>query len=433
MSEDYHNNSIEKAREAEVERILQEKRANELVAAKKAKTKMTLRLLAIASGVIAILAILSYFFIIVPANNHKRIDSQYQRAVEYYNAGDLPNALAQFQQVISYQDSLEYVNRIEPRICQRIAANQSISSSSISVFGVTNTGKVLIAGSDKSYPSVSSWENVVAVGASSDSVIALTSNGTVLADGRNRYGECNVYGWSDITQIAVSPYHTVGLSSDGRVYATGRNEHGECDVSSWSDVVYIAAGENNTVGIKSDGSLLLAGQGGSFGTYDSGYSLIGPSRFQISKWDNMIRVYVSEYWIVGIQRDGTVLVSGGISEVKLNKKATSMSWAAAEKLPRFDKGYSRFCIKDTYDIYGITPDGFVDNSRASMSDRDPYKSGNHMTCSITKKYRLDNGYQNVLALVAVGYGEAALKTDGTVVLSSTYVDDYPEVLTWKLW
>lgn len=59
--------------------------------------------------------------------------------------------------------------------------------------------------------------------------------------------------------IAAGRGHTVALKSDGTVMAVGNNKHGQCDVSSWSDIVAIAAGSNHTIGLKSDGTVVAMG------------------------------------------------------------------------------------------------------------------------------------------------------------------------------
>ena len=42
--------------------------------------------------------------------------------------------------------------------------------------------------------------------------------------------------------IAAGPRHTVGLKSNGTVMAVGDHKYGQCDVSGWLDIVAIAAG-----------------------------------------------------------------------------------------------------------------------------------------------------------------------------------------------
>lgn len=46
--------------------------------------------------------------------------------------------------------------------------------------------------------------------------------------------------------------HTVGLTSDGTVMAVGNNRYGQCNVSGWRDIVATAAGCAHTRGLKSD-------------------------------------------------------------------------------------------------------------------------------------------------------------------------------------
>lgn len=66
--------------------------------------------------------------------------------------------------------------------------------------------------------------------------VGLKSDGTVVAVGDNKYGQCNVSNWCDIVAIAVGSSHTIGLKSDGTVVAVGDNEYGQCDVGGWCNI-----------------------------------------------------------------------------------------------------------------------------------------------------------------------------------------------------
>jgi len=55
-------------------------------------------------------------------------------------------------------------------------------------------------------------------------------------------------------QVAAGGNHTVGLKSDGTLVAVGRNDFGQLDVGSWTDIVQVVAGAVYTLGLKSDGS-----------------------------------------------------------------------------------------------------------------------------------------------------------------------------------
>ena len=91
----------------------------------------------------------------------------------------------------------------------------------------------------------------------------MKADGTVVATGRNTYGQCDVSGWKDIIAISAGYYHTVGLKKDGTVVATGCNTFGiisgQCDVSGWKDIIAISAGDHHTVGLKADGTVVATG------------------------------------------------------------------------------------------------------------------------------------------------------------------------------
>lgn len=70
--------------------------------------------------------------------------------------------------------------------------------------------------------------------------VSLKSDGTVMAEGDNKYGQCDVGSWCDIVAVAAGNVHratntgnahTIGLKADGTVVAVGWNRHGQCDVN----------------------------------------------------------------------------------------------------------------------------------------------------------------------------------------------------------
>ncbi len=48
--------------------------------------------------------------------------------------------------------------------------------------------------------------------------------------------------WWPKNIIAAGYRHTIGLKSDGTVVAVGDNKYGQCDVSGWHDIVAVAGG-----------------------------------------------------------------------------------------------------------------------------------------------------------------------------------------------
>ena len=132
---------------------------------------------------------------------------------------------------------------------------------------------------------------------SSGQTVALRADGTVVAAGNNKYGQCDVSGWTDIVAISSGECHTVGLKSDGTVVATGRNSSGECDISDWTDIVAISVGYSYTVGLKSDGTVVAAGSNTN-------------GQCNVSEWTNIVAIYADIYRTFGLKPDGAVLDVG---------------------------------------------------------------------------------------------------------------------------
>ena len=76
----------------------------------------------------------------------------------------------------------------------------------------------------------------MAVSAGYDRTVGLKRDGTVVAVGNNKDGQCNVSDWRDIVAVAAGFSHTVGLKRDGTVVAVGWNDAGQCNVSGWTDI-----------------------------------------------------------------------------------------------------------------------------------------------------------------------------------------------------
>lgn len=118
----------------------------------------------------------------------------------------------------------------------------------------------------------SDWTDIVAIAAGGGSrnagpiyetghTVALKRNGTVVAVGDNRKGQCEVYGeeWQNIIAIAAGDYHTVGLRKDGTVVSTLKNVDSYAEISEWKNVKAIAAGYGFTLALKEDGTVVGAG------------------------------------------------------------------------------------------------------------------------------------------------------------------------------
>ena len=126
--------------------------------------------------------------------------------------------------------------------------------------------------------------------------VVLKRDGTVIANGYNKNGECNVSEWTDIVAVSASgASHTVGLKRDGTVVAVGDNEYGQCNVSEWTDIIAISAGGWHTMGLKRDGTVVAVG--------DNEYS-----QCNVSNWTDIIAISAGGKHTVGLRKDGTVIV-----------------------------------------------------------------------------------------------------------------------------
>ncbi|MCR5577115.1 MAG: protein kinase [Oscillospiraceae bacterium] len=138
----------------------------------------------------------------------------------------------------------------------------SITAGEWITIGVKADGTLVTAGDIGQHSNIYTWTDIVSVAAGETighQIIGLKSDGTVVASGENRHGECNVSDWTDIVAVAVGMGYTVGLKSDGTVVVAGRGSYGAHKVTDWTDIVSIAADTSNTVGLKSDGTVVAVG------------------------------------------------------------------------------------------------------------------------------------------------------------------------------
>jgi hypothetical protein len=127
--------------------------------------------------------------------------------------------------------------------------------------------------------------------------VGVKSDGTVVAVGDNRYGQCDVENWTEIIQVAAGNTHTVGLKSGGMVVAEGSCKLGRCGVGGWTDIARVAAGEWITVGVKSDGTAVAAPDDEDCRQCDVG------------TWTDIIQVAGGSQHTVGLKSDGTVVAA----------------------------------------------------------------------------------------------------------------------------
>lgn len=146
---------------------------------------------------------------------------------------------------------------------------------------------------------VSGWTDIIQVSAASHTV-GVKSDGSVVAVGVNRYGQCDLDNWWGIASVSAGDNSTLGLRYDGTVVARGDNHLGQCDVSDWRDIVQVAAGAETSYGLRSNGTVRAAGGNRS-------------GQREVDAWFNIRAISAGTYFVAGLKEDGTV-VTAGISE-----------------------------------------------------------------------------------------------------------------------
>ena len=242
-----------------------------------------------------------------------------------------------------------------------------------------------LAGSAAVWRKTGNW-HVLATG--ERHTISLKADGTVVAEGDNFYGQCDVSGWTDIVAVSAGSRHTVGLKSDGTVVATKYPNDGRCDVSGWTDIVAISAGEDHMVSLKSDGTVVA--------TRDS--DTLNYGQCNVNDWTDIVAISVAYSHTVGLKADGTVVAVGS----NLYCQRNVSGWT---DIVAISAGYRN--------TVGLKADGTV--VAVGYNDRGQCNVGS---------------WTDIVAISAGEYHTVGLKEDGTVVAVGDNDDGQCNVGGW---
>ena len=186
---------------------------------------------------------------------------------------------------------------------------------------------------------VSGWRDIVSVRVTSNCVLGLKADGTVVATGEPGYtyweysqGEPTLVsepfdfsGWTGIVSLYYGDRYAVGLRADGTVMVTGKAgfeyyddsldswEYMAFDLSHWTDIVSLYCGDRYVIGLRADGTVV---------TTDSALTE------QVSGWQNIVQVQGdgSRLALLGLKADGTVVYADASGEEIPEVVATAMQW-----------------------------------------------------------------------------------------------------------
>lgn len=409
------------------ERLIEEARqeAEEktaIEAAKRKRVKILKIILPVTCVVIAFAILLNA--VIIP-------NSKYKNAVSLMDAGQYEEAIAAFEALDGYKDSVEQIVKCEDALVEGEKAAEYRSAEEFASNGEYAKAAIAFAKMDNYRDSkqrcLEFWENAAmrdTIAAGFFHTVGLKNDGTVVAVGANSYGQCDVSDWSDIIAVSAGRRHTVGLKSDGTVVAVGDNEYNQCDVDEWQDIVAISAGYGHTVGLKIDGTVVAVGS-----TNDG--------ECDIGHWSDIVAISAgSSTNTVGLKSDGTVVAagwnehgqcntanwknivaiqSGGGHTVALKADGTVLAIGLAKN--------NRCNVSNWSNIVAISAEastiGLTENGTVVMIGNDTYKQSD-----VSK-------WSEIIAISSKNGHTAGLKANGTVVAVGFNEYGQCDVSSWK--
>ena len=260
-----------------------------------------------------------------------KYESDYQAALSLEQSGESYAAATAFYAMSDYKDARTHCFDL----WRTLALRETLSVGVNHTVGLKADGTVVAVGDNKNGQcDVGGWTDIAAVSAGANHTVGLKSDGTVVAVGGNAFGQCDVGGWTDIVAVSAGTNHTVGLKADGTVVAVGWNKYGQCDIGDWTEIIAVSAGSGYTVGLKADGTVVTVGDNkegkcnvdnwktitavsaGSIHTMglkaDGTIIAVGDKFFRskFGGWQNIVAVSAGNVHTVGMKADGTVLAVG---------------------------------------------------------------------------------------------------------------------------
>jgi alpha-tubulin suppressor-like RCC1 family protein len=183
---------------------------------------------------------------------------------------------------------------------------------------------------------------VAALSSGGDVNVALMADHTLMAWGRNYWGEIgngtvdtsdigqwtpvpvtSITGMTNVVQVATGWSHVVALAVDGTVWAWGKNSGGELgngttinssvpiQVSGLDHVIGVSAGDGSTVVVKADGTVWAWGtlRTESGGNPNTDY-YYGPNPVQVPGIDHVTLVRARDWHVLALKSDNTVWAWG---------------------------------------------------------------------------------------------------------------------------
>lgn len=329
-------------------------------------------------------------------------EKEYDEAVKSYNSSEYIDAIQKFSDLSNYKDSQEFLRECRKKLA-RLQQAKTISAGIRYSVGVINDGRIEYSGD---YPvlekELSRWEDIISISIKGNLGIGLKEDGTVVTAGKvPDYPDyyLDTKSWEDIIAISSGQQYVVALKADGTLRAQGHNGDGQVDIDEWEDIIAISTGWRHTVGIDSKGNIYITG-------YGSKKQLQQIER-QKDKWTDIIAIsagggsHTEEGklpYTVGLKQDGTVVTTQtGVIADEISKWTDVVAISAGD-----------------FHIVGLKKDGSVVSTATTSSADDV------------------NGWSDIVAISA-GYGfTLGLKSDGTVVATGFSKNKQINIEEWEI-
>lgn len=160
--------------------------------------------------------------------------------------------------------------------------------------------------------------------------------------------------------VSASPYHIAVIRDDHTVLAIGNNDEGECEVDDWEDIVKVYATDFATIGITRSGDVKVAG------IIKSGYIILGNNEKSYlnidmndfyGKFKDITDLSIiatgsiipSNLKVIGLKKDGTCVIFETFKNEKtLQAEQITSTWNNLIAVGAYYEGY-----------FGVTSDGVV--------------------------------------------------------------------------
>ncbi len=186
---------------------------------------------------------------------------------------------------------------------------------------------------------VSTLSGITSIAGGSQHNLCIKSDGTVWTWGRNDFGQLgdgststyksapaqvsNIY---NVTAITGGYFHSIALKSDGTVWAWGRNDYGQLgdggtigyseykaapvQVSNLTGIIAISCRRDHNLALKSDGTVWAWGANGS-GQLGDGTTTNRNTPIQVNGLNSISTIACGGSWSLAMKSDGTVWAWGG--------------------------------------------------------------------------------------------------------------------------